>query len=269
MHPSQVMIDGIQGTIQQDGMIKFGADTQLNVQFYKRSVLNQAKSIQMGCPFNEDIDYVRIQHPGERDVRDMPVTDDPGVIQRFAGHWMRYQQNLKQAPSGTPVECLFPSQPAIAANLHGMGVHTVQQLANLTAEGLQQVGMGAMQWHTLAKDFIKSAKEGVGHHHLQKELADRDNKIEVLTNQLSQMQKQMEVLMAKEQGVPNAMLPRRSLAAVPQMPPPLELPPSAFNEPVDPEVEAAVAAAVFAPLKPITNIQLVEKRKPGRPRKTA
>lgn len=182
------------------GTVTFGQAETLNVNFYRKAVHDKARSAQMGSPQYVSKDYVRIQIPGEKDYTDQPVDDDPSVTQRFALHWARYQQNQTQVPDGTPVEMLFVQHPEIAAMLHGRGVHVVEQLANLTAEGQSQIGMGATQWVTAAKKFLETAKRGVEYHHLTKELEKRDGQIEVLSNQIAGLKQLVERLSAQKDG---------------------------------------------------------------------
>lgn len=202
-----VTIDGMRGTIQGNGMVSFQADDRVNVLFYRKSVLDPVKSRELGRPHHVSLDYVRIQQPGEKDYADRPVSDDPSVTSRWPRHWAHYQSNQKQIPNGAPVDLLFPQHPEIAANLHSMAVHTIEQLAHLTAEGLNQIGMGATQWQNQARAFLAASKQGVGHHQMQKALEDRDNKIDVLSSQIATLKNQLDRLLAEQQGVPKAMIP--------------------------------------------------------------
>jgi len=125
---------------------------------------------------------------------------------------MQYQKfqtnNQQDAPEGTPLEILFPNHPEISANLHTQAVHTVEQMANLTAHALQNIGMGAVEWQGMARKFLDSAKGGIEHHRLVKDLEDQKSKNEVLQNQVSLMQSQLNRLMAaQQQGIPPHMIP--------------------------------------------------------------
>lgn len=187
--------------------VQFGSDNNVNVSFYVKSVLNRAKSREEGRPVHESIEYVRIQHPGEKDYTDRPVSEVPQTMHRFARQWAAFKDSRKFVPDGTPVEMVFPQWPEIAANLHGLGVHTAEQLANLTAEGISHLGLGGQDWVNKARKFVEYGEKGVAHHKVQKELADRDNKIEVLENTVAMMKTQIDRLMAAQSGVPQAMLP--------------------------------------------------------------
>jgi hypothetical protein len=151
-------------------------------------------------------DYVLIQHPGERDTTDRPVTELDK--QRWPQKWQQYINASEQVPDGTPIDILLPMHPEIASNMHSMGVHTIEQMANITADGLQRLGMGGVQLMNKAKDFLDKAERGVAYHRMESELAKRDNAIEVLANQNKMLKEQLDRLMAQiTGGVPAPMIP--------------------------------------------------------------
>jgi hypothetical protein len=204
---SQLPGDGQQIHIQSDGMVRFGSDNQTNVHFYKRPVADPELSRQYGRPMTKGVDYVRIQHPGERDTIDTPVANKPDAPHRWPRQWAQFQRSQEQIPDGTPIEMLFPQHPEIGANLHAYGIHTIEQMANLSEHAAQSIGMGATQWRNKAKDFLEKANTGVGIHKLEAELEKRDNVIEVMKNQLDEQKRQIDRLIAAQQGVPGAMIP--------------------------------------------------------------
>jgi hypothetical protein len=214
MNNMQITLDGMQGTIQSDGQVRFGNDTQTNVIFYKKSVLDPIKSREQGRPFYISKDYVRIQQPGEHlNIVDRPVDDDRSVIRRWPQHYQKFLDNQEPVPEGTPTELLFPNSPEISANLHTQAVHTVEQLSNLTAHALQSIGMGAVEWQNMARKFLDSAAGGKEHHRLVSQISELQNKNEVLNNQIAIMQAQLNRLAAAQQGVPPAMINQRTTVA--------------------------------------------------------
>lgn len=204
---NQVTIDGMAGTILPNGMVRFGSDSGVNVLFYKKPVHDPVGSREKGRPVTIALDYVRIQQPGEKDFADRPVRDDPSVINRWPQHWARYQEGQQPIPDGTPIDILFPQNPEIAANLHPLGMHTIEQMAGATAHALQTIGMGSVEWQKKARDFLAAANGGVGMHKLQTELERRDNTIEVLQNEMSLLRRQIDQLLAVQQGIPSTMVP--------------------------------------------------------------
>ena len=205
------------------GSVQFGPDL-VNVVFYARQMPDPLATQQTGIPQFKAVDYVRVQHPGETDYTDSPVDDKPYMVNRYPGQWQAYQQSKEYVPEGTPIEMLFPqhAQMAIAGTLRSLGVHTVQQLAALTDEGRKKVGLNAQEYMNHAKKYLDTAGQGVAYHKLQKELTERDNKIEVLENNIKLLQSQLNHVMAVQAGtaqqslVPfSAMLPIAQQALIP------------------------------------------------------
>lgn len=169
------------------GMVQYGpTDDKLIVGFYRKSVLNQARSRAEGRPIHESHDFIKIMHPGEKlNVVDRPVTENDK--HRWPRNWHHYQQGLRQTPDGVPINLLFPAQPEIETMLRGYNIHTVEQLSNLSAEGISTVGMGAQDWVNKAKRYMENANKGVNHHEHEIALSTRDAKITALERQVSEL----------------------------------------------------------------------------------
>lgn len=183
------------------GMATSGpGDDQLMVGFYRRSVLNKAKSQAQGTPVHEGRDYVKIQHPGETlNVVDREVT--PQDMQRWPQKWQQYQQNVQQTPDGIPISLLFPAKPEIETTLRGYNIHTVEQLANLSAHGISTIGMGAQDWVNGAKKYLDRAEKGVDHHKFETAIAAKDQEIATLKRQ---MQELTQLVHSNKQPAPNS-----------------------------------------------------------------
>ena len=209
MSDMQIMIDGQPGHFPAEGgVVRMGDDNRMNVLFYKKAVHDPIKSRELGRPFSLPRDYVRIQQPGEKDCVDRPVLPGDPAVQRWPRQWDQYQKQQVQAPAGTPVDVLFPQNPEIGANLHGLGCHTVEQLAGMTEHGAQTIGMGAVMWRNKAKEFLAAANGGAGMHKLMAENDKLKNTIEVQGSQIALMQRQLETLAAQvNQKLPPAMIP--------------------------------------------------------------
>jgi len=161
-------------------------DDQLMVGFYRRSVQNKARSEQEGKPVFEGRDYVKIQHPGES----LNVVDREATVQdkqRWPQRWAQYSQGVNQSPDGIPITLLFPSKPEIEATLRGYNIHTVEQLANLSAHGISTIGMGAQDWVNGAKKYMDRAEKGVDHHRFETELAAKQRQIDTMARQIEEL----------------------------------------------------------------------------------
>ncbi len=185
------------------GMVHYGpTDDKLIVGFYKKSVLNAARSRQEGKPVHEGRDFVKIQHPGETlNIVDRPVQDSD--MQRWPRQWAHYLQGVRQIPNGVPINLLFPSKPEIESTLRGYNIHTVEQLANLSAQAISTVGMGAQDWVNAAKRYMEQADKGVNHHQFEKALAEKDAQIAQLTRQIAEVT----ALVRQQQAQPRQAVP--------------------------------------------------------------
>jgi hypothetical protein len=182
--------------IGPNGMVQFGQPSNAYVEFYSRAEHNPGKSEKEGRPVYDAVDFVKVIHPGERDVIERAVKEEDRF--RWPQQWMQYQAKQEQAPEGTPIEHLFPQNTEIVATLRHMKFHTVELLANASDSALQGIGMGGRQWHEKAKKFLESANKAVGFHKLQTELADRDTKIANLTDVIAKMEAKIAKLERKE-----------------------------------------------------------------------
>src|SRR5215467_11148835 len=115
-----------------------GTDRDLVVIFHKDTKLNPLKSQQQGVPIYDQLDFVKVIHPGEPlNVYDQPVREQDKW--RFKPQWDRYQEGAAQNVSGTPLSVLFPWNPEIVQTLAGMHITTVQQLGDLSDTGKQNL----------------------------------------------------------------------------------------------------------------------------------
>ncbi len=167
------------------GQVRYGDDRNTVAFFYTRSVLNEAKSREANRPIHDNIAFVRIQPPGERlNIIERPVQDHDK--RRWPQAWNDYLSGRTQVPEGTPVEMLFVNHPAIADNLKGMGVFTIEQLADLSANAMDTIGMGAQDWSNKAKAYLQSAEKGKGFNKLSEALDTANGEIRILKQQLQQ-----------------------------------------------------------------------------------
>jgi hypothetical protein len=182
-------------------------DDRKVVLFYTKAVHHARKSQEQGKPVYENHIYVKISEPGEGNlnVTDRPVKDSDK--QRWPRQWAQFQNNQKQIPDGTPIEMLFPNNPALGATLKSYGIHTIEQLSHLSAAGIETVGMGAQEWVNKAKSYTEKAEKGVGYHKLQTELAERDGKIAVLQNTVASLKAQLEIAIARMEARPGVIPP--------------------------------------------------------------
>jgi hypothetical protein len=175
------------------GLVEFGTDNNLLVMFYTRSIQNAAASAQAGRPVHEDHIYVKIQQPGEMlNVIDRPVND--GDKQRFKNQWANFLHDRTQVPDGTPIDLLFPNYPAVAENLRGFGVFTIEQCAELSAHAIDNIGRGGQEYVNRAKKFLDMSNKGQAFHQLQRENDDLKQRLKITEQQVVQMKEQLDRL---------------------------------------------------------------------------
>lgn len=152
---------------------------QANITFRTQAVQNKHKTLAEGRPVFEGVVFIRIQHPGETlNIPERPATKED--IARFPLQYSQYERNVAQVPEGTPIELIAPTAPDIGQNMRAQGIHTVEQLAALTAEAIGQGGPGMVMWVNRAKTYLETSKNGVPHHEMQKELEKRDSELGAL-----------------------------------------------------------------------------------------
>ena len=71
--------------------------------------------------------------------------------------------------------------------LRQYNIHTVEQLAGLSAHAIGTVGMGCQEWVNAAQKYMEHANKGVNHHQHQKEVADLNRKIATLSRQVEEL----------------------------------------------------------------------------------
>lgn len=182
----------------KSGVARFGpGDENLLVVFYNKAVENASKSLQAGRRICENQIYVRIQIPGEGlNIIDRPVTDADKM--RFRAAWAAFLQNRQHIPEGTPIDLLFPNNPAFAENLRGMGVYTIEQCANLSASAIDNIGRGGQECVNRAKKYLESSNSAVPFHQLQKEMEEYKSIIRTQNHQIEQLKAQLDKVMMRD-----------------------------------------------------------------------
>lgn len=217
-------IANLTGTVEMQGngwgMVRTGpGDDQMLCIFYKRAVHNAIKSAQEGRPIYEDLDYVRIQAPGETtQVVDRPTQQTDK--QRWPAQWQAYAAGKDQVAEGTPLGLLFPRHPSAVAMLQAIGIMTVEHLANASATAIGAIGMHGQDYVNYAQKYINGATSGAAFHQMQFELeqAKRENaRLSKLTDDLQhQMHSINSALLAQAgAGVPMPGVPRQQPAPPP------------------------------------------------------
>jgi hypothetical protein len=183
------------------GLVNYADPRQQFVYFYRRSVQDDHASRNAGRRIFKGMDYVKIQPPGERlTVIDRPVTEDDK--RRWSQQWYQYANNHTQIPDGTPIDLLWPDHPEVGDTLRACGVHTVEQCANLSAHAIESVGIGAQEYQNRAKRYMEQAERGISHQQFENARAEDQQKIRLLTQQVQQLQSQLDKALGMLEGAP-------------------------------------------------------------------
>lgn len=143
------------GQVQED-------DKALIVRFFMKEVLLGAKSEQEGRPIYEDREHIEIKIKGQdKGIYSDVVRDDHR--RRFPIAYAAFKAGREVPVVGTPIEMLAGVGPALAHNLKGLHIRTIEDLAGISDENsLSAIGMGARELVNRAKAWVgKQAPEAI------------------------------------------------------------------------------------------------------------
>lgn len=172
-----------------DGTAIFANDGQLLVKFFRHPEISQIKSVKANLPIYDNVDMISVIQPGEKEEIKVLATDMHK--RRFPKQWEAYEKGQELAQSGTPLDHLFPSDPGAILNLKAFNIFTVQQLAAVTDSALANIPMGRTLCEK-AKAYLNSAAAN--------------------TNQIEEMQKQIDALKSQLTASPDTETPPQTEA---------------------------------------------------------
>lgn len=170
----------------------YEGDNRLAVTFHTKAVLHPLKSTEAGRPVYDEVDYIRIQIPGiSMTYLDAPITEN-NYMQRFGDKYRKWKDTKQQEASGTPLSSwpFTMTKISLVAELAGMGINSVEQLANLHDGALQAV-MGGQTLRAKAQEWIESTS---GTEAVVSKMAAEN---EQLKAQMEVLQEQMKQLLTK------------------------------------------------------------------------
>jgi len=130
------------------------------VKFYTFAHHNHPKSKEAGRPIYEDIPYIKIMAPGNRDsVVERPARETDK--HRFPQHWKNFQARENQdIVEGTPLSEWPAIQGSQVEELKFMHVVTLEQLVSMSDANAQNI-RGIYALKEKAQRYLNSAKEGL------------------------------------------------------------------------------------------------------------
>ena len=167
-------------------------DSRLFIEFRKEwsGHPNKEKSAEAGRPVFDEVEYLRIYAPGDRNnVVDCPVNETHRA--RFAAQYQRWLNGLQgEAKDGTPIEKWPECTRGDVESLKYLHVYTVEQLCTLDDNvlirnpGLREMQKRARQWIDVATRNAAASQLRA-----EKEKAEQANA--ALQNQLAEQAKRL------------------------------------------------------------------------------
>jgi hypothetical protein len=168
----------------------------LYVEFFPGKRLNEFRSKETGKPEYDLIDFIKKCNPGDpTNVIERPARDEDR--DEFPGQWAAYQRRTTYRPeSGTPIEDWPRLDVATVAKLKALEFHTVEQLAECSDQQCQRIGMGCYDLRTRAAAYIAAAKDSSLAQKQADELAQKNQQIADLQDQVLRLGARVEALIA-------------------------------------------------------------------------
>ena len=164
--------------------------------FNLRAVQNTLKTRQQGRPIFDEIEWVEIYTPGDKNnVISKKVTDEHR--KRWALQYKDFLEGREQTTSGTPLEHWPPLNRAQVAELKAMHVHSVEALATMDDSALQRYGHGGRDLQLKAQTFIAAAKDHAIENRLTDELEQKQQEIDALREQINDLSAKFEEMANK------------------------------------------------------------------------
>lgn len=128
-------------------------DSRDVVRFFLDPVLDARASEAAGRQIFTDVERIEIRFPGNMTtIYHGNVTDE--FRQKYAAQYEAFKAGHEVAHEGTPIEEWPILTRAHVRELKYMGVHTVEQAANMTDLACQNIGMGGMGLRMKARAYL-------------------------------------------------------------------------------------------------------------------
>lgn len=183
---------------QQEEMLD--GDARLFVKFYMGNRENVLKSAEAGHPVFDDVPFVRIIVPGDKNtVIDTPVRDEHKA--RFPQVWERFQQSNGngESLSGMPIREWSAVTRGQCEELAYLNIHTVEQLSAVSDSN----GAKIMNFHELRRKalaYLEQAKDSAFTQKVIAENGKMQEQIAFLTQQIKEQGEQFKRLQEQFSG---------------------------------------------------------------------
>jgi hypothetical protein len=166
---------------------KVGAgDDKLLVVFHRHYMKNEEKSAAEGRPVYDDLDFIKILTPGDRDnIVHRPVRDPEDKL-RFPRQWAAYQSGGGDRVDGTPLEHWPGVTRGQVEEFKFFHIQTVEQLAELKDDACQRMP-GAVSLKARAQAYVAAAKNEAPLVEKQKQIDEQAAQIKALQEQVKEL----------------------------------------------------------------------------------
>jgi hypothetical protein len=161
-------------------------DDKLYVVFSQVATENQQETAKAGRPIFEDLDWIEIRAPGDRDVIKRPA--DEGDRRRFARQYAAYKQGRGENEQivGTPLAAVPWVTRSQVEEFAFFKVRTVEQLVGMS-DALGQRFPGFQGLKQRAQVFLEAAAGAAPGEKHAAELKERDERIAALEAQMREL----------------------------------------------------------------------------------
>jgi hypothetical protein len=188
-----------------------GADSRLQVRFYKKSVQQEQESIDAGRPIYKDFDFVHICVAGDT-LTEIDTYALNSHKQRFPIQWANYMNRQgahDEEVVGTPISEWPLVSKSQAEELRAMKFYTVESIANASDQQLQRMGMAAgmspYAFRDKAKAFLNLATNAA-------ETDKREAEINALKEELAK--KELETAKIRQETEAKMALMQEQMASI-------------------------------------------------------
>jgi hypothetical protein len=188
-----------------------GADSRLQVRFYKKSVQQEQESMDAGRPIYKDFDFVHICVAGDT-LTEIDTYALNSHKQRFPIQWANYMNRQgahDEEVVGTPISEWPLVSKSQAEELRAMKFYTVESIANASDQQLQRMGMAAgmspYAFRDKAKAFLNLATNAA-------ETDKREAEINALKEELAK--KELETAKIRQETEAKMALMQEQMASI-------------------------------------------------------
>jgi len=167
-------------------------DARLWIKFEHRPMQNPDKSAEAGRPIFDEVEWIKIMVPGERDEVERPATEMDKA--RFAKQYAHWKATGAVATEGTPLETWPVVTRAQVEELKFFKINTVEALANVP-DVIGAKFMGIQGLKQKAQNYLAAAAGDAPAQKLQAELEKRDAEIATLQKALKDQSEKIDQLL--------------------------------------------------------------------------